>query len=118
MSGGEIFLLGLFLFIVIYCAVRLAINPLIPTTETDKKGIDQSSIDESGLIKLRDITVFSNEELNDVIQIFYNKGYENKEYGSYLKYAKVLNELKETKYFTEEAFNEKMEKLKNYYKIE
>jgi len=108
-----LFLLSCFiLFIIIFAAVRLAISPLIYPAETDKKDVD-----ESGLIKLRDINVFTNDELNDVIQIFYNKGYENKEQEKYLKYTQVLIELKEIKYFTEEDFNDKMEKLKNYYGI-
>jgi len=108
-----LFLLSCFiLFIIIFAAVRLAISPLIYPAETDKKDVD-----ESGLIKLRDIDVFSNDELNDAIEIFYKKGYENREYEAYLKYAKVLKDLKETNYFTEEAYNEKMEKLKNYYGI-
>ena len=112
MSTGELIFLGFILFIIIFGAVRLAIGPLIDAVEADEK-----SIDESGLTNLGNIGVLSEKELNDVIQIFYNKGYENREYETYLKYAKVLNELKETNYFKEEAFNEKMEKLKNYYGV-
>ena len=109
---GELLLYGFILFIIIFVAVRLAIGPLIDATETDEKKADESS-----LINLSNIDVLNNDELNDAIEIFYKKGYENREYEAYLKYAKVLKELKETKYFTEEVFNEKMEKLKNYYGI-
>lgn len=112
MSPAALLFLYFILFITIFAAVRLAIKPLINAAETD---ID--SIDECGLTKLRDINVLSNDELNDVIQIFYNKSYSDREHETYLKYAKVLYELKETRYFTEEAFNEKMEKLKNHYGV-
>jgi len=109
---------GLFLFscfisfIIIFAAVRLAIKPLIIADEKD-----ENTIDKSELYILRDISVLSNDELDEVIQIYYNKASEYEGYESYLKYSRVLNELKESKYLTEEAFNEKMEKLANHYNI-
>ncbi|MDR3602644.1 MAG: hypothetical protein P4L49_19550 [Desulfosporosinus sp.] len=97
-------------FIVIYLAVRLAINPLIPMA-TD---IDENNQDY-GLVKLRDIEVLNNEELKEIIEIYSNKSMENKEYRQLQKYTKVLGDLKKIAYFTDEEYMERMAKLKDYY---
>jgi len=97
-------------FIVIYLAVRLAINPLIPRS-TD---IDANKQD-NGLVKLRDIEVLNNEELKEIIEIYSNKSMENKEHQQLQKYTKVLSDLKEIGYFTDEEYMKRMDKLKDYY---
>ena len=74
--------------------------------------------DETSLVHLRDIGVFSNEELEEAIKLFNAQPLKNKEYKKYFKYLKVLNELKKRGSFTDNVFKEKIIKLKNYYNID
>ena len=96
------------LFIIIYLAVRLAINPLIPKT------IELEN-DDVGLVKLRDIEVLNNTELEEIIELYHSKSIRNKDRQQYEKYSKVLNELKQIGFFTHEEYGERMEKLDEYY---
>lgn len=98
------------LFIIIYSAVRLAINPLIPKTielENDE--------DDVGFVKLRDIEVLTNAELEEIIELYHSKSVKDKDRLQYKKYSKVLNELKEIGYFTHEEYAERIEKLNEHY---
>lgn len=107
----EIFLFSAFFaFVIIYLAVRLAIDPLIPKD----REVDVSQQDQ-GLIKLRDMEVLNNDELEEIIQIFSDKSMENKDHQQLLKYSRVLDNLKEIGYFTDEEYMKRMAKLKNYY---
>jgi hypothetical protein len=106
-------LLSILLFAIIYCAVRLAIEPLVKKQEevtTDKQDL--------GLVKLRDIEVLSNTELEEVIALYQNKGSKKKEYEQYEKYKRVLNELIEIGYLSDEQYSIKISKLKKYYKVD
>ncbi|HVJ50209.1 hypothetical protein [Desulfitobacterium sp.] len=105
-----IFLYVILLFIIIYLAVRLAINPLIPkTTELE---IDENDV---SLVKLRDIEVLTNTELEEVIELFHSKSVKNEDRRQYENYSKVLNELRESGFFTLEEYAKRMEKLNNYF---
>ena len=99
-------------FFIIYFAVRLAISPLI--NEPDE--IDKSN-QNNGLVKLRDIGVLSTIELEEVIALFNNKGSEKEDYEQYIKYVKALNELVKMGYFNDEELSSRINKLKEYYKI-
>ncbi|MBU5675847.1 hypothetical protein KQI88_05405 [Alkaliphilus sp. MSJ-5] len=108
-----ILLLAIFLFAIIYFAVRLAIIPLLYKSEevvTDNQ--------DFGLIYLRDIEVLNNTELEDVIKFYSDKNSKMEDYKQYQKYVKVLNELKEFGYYTDEAYFIKVEKLKKHFKID
>ncbi len=74
--------------------------------------------DETSLVHLRDIGVFSNEELEEAIKLFNAQPLKNREYKKYLKYLKVLNELKERGSFADHIFKEKVIRLKDYYNID
>lgn len=105
-----IILPAILLFIIIYSSVRLAIKPLLPEiTETE---IDKS---DDGLVKLRDIEVLSNIELEEIIELYHSKSVKTEHRQQYEKYSKVLNELKEIGFLTHEDYNERMEKLKGYF---
>lgn len=108
----SILLSGIFLFAIIYFAVRLAIIPLI--NEEDE---DITYKQDFGLVKLRDIDILSPSELDEVIKIYYSKGIQNSSNEEYHKYAKVLNELKSCGYFTDEEYLVRLNKLKVYFKI-
>jgi len=105
-----VFISAIVAFIVIYLAVRLAINPLIPRSTY----IDVNKQDY-GLVKLRDIEVLNNDELEEIIEIYSNKSMKNKEDQQLQKYYKVLRDLKEIGYFTDEEYLKRMAKLTDYY---
>lgn len=110
-------LFGIFIsFLIIYFAVRLAISPILKRLPeaTDYEEYK----DDTGLVKLRDIEVLDNVELEEVIKIYQDKGSKNKDHEQYLKYSKVLSELKDIGYFNEETFIEKQRILKKYYGVD
>jgi len=127
MDLGGFFLISIVLFTIIYFAVRLAINPLLSSqgeiiaeTDSDKQ--------ISELVKLRDMDIFNNDELESAIKQYQNKNdkkdkkdYKNVDYGDYeqyKKYAEILNELKEMDYFTDEDYCIKIDNLKKYFEID
>ncbi|MDR3596906.1 hypothetical protein [Clostridium sp.] len=113
MDIGTILILSLLLFVIIYFSVRLAINPLLNKTE---KIITENN--DVGLVKLRDIEILSDAELEQVIKLYKNKSVEKKDYEQYQKYEKVLNELKEIEYLSVEQYSSKVNKLKRYFKVD
>lgn len=101
------------LFIIIYLAVRLAINPLIPKPIELEYTDSESDV---GLVKLRDIEVLTNTELEEIIELYHGKSVKSEDKQQYEKYSKVLKELKDIGFFTYEEFTERMEKLNEYYR--
>ena len=112
MDIGVILLLSLLLFIIIYSAVRLAIYPLLDKSEE----IIKDSHDFA-LVKLRDIEVLNDTELEEVIEIYQKKSINKEDYEQYQKYVKVLNELKQLSYLTEEQYFDKLDRLKDYFRV-
>ena len=112
MDIGLIFVSAIFLFSIIYFAVRLAITPLIP-----KPDEDITYKQDFGLVKLRDIDILSPTELDEVIELYQNRDVKIEDNEQYQKYAKVLGELKEVGYFTDEVYSTRIDKLKEYFKI-
>lgn len=113
MGIEAIILLSALLFLIIYFAVKLAIHPLLSEPE---QIIDDNQ--DFGLVKLRDIEILSDNELEDVIELYQNKSAKKVNYEQYQKYAKVLDELKEMSYFTEEKYFNRLDKLKKYFKVD
>ena len=112
MDMESIFLLTMFLFGIIYLAVRLAIRPLLHKTDEIimyKNGF--------GLVKLRDIEILSPTEFEEVIELYQSKGDKKEDYDQYKKYSRVLNELKVMDYFTFEEYSCRVDKLRKYYKV-
>lgn len=100
---GVILLYAFSLFIIISLAVRLAISPLLPkATETEA---DQQ---DYGLVKLRDMKVFDNSELEEIIELYNNKRNMEKDHLQLQKYSRVLSELKDIGYLTDEEYTKKM----------
>lgn len=112
MPIAAIFLPALLLFAIIFFAVRLAINPLLNTpNEITPENNDFE------LVNLRDIEILSNTELEEVQELYKNRSISKENYEQYQKYTKILNELKDMDYLSDEQFNDKINKLKEYYKI-
>lgn len=113
MSIETIIISSIIQFVIIYFAVRLAINSLVNKPEEII-----TNNQDGGLVKLRDIEVLNDIELEEVIELYKKKSVKRQDYEQYEKYAKVLNELKEMSYFTEEQYLSKMDKLKKYFKVD
>lgn len=109
---GPILISAFLMFIIIFFAVRLAINPLLyKSDEADAEGQD------NGLIKLYNIEVLSKNELDEIIELYQKKGIEKQKYEQYQKYERILVELKEMDYLSGDEYIRKMDKLKNYYGV-
>ncbi|GAA0716413.1 hypothetical protein GCM10008905_00820 [Clostridium malenominatum] len=113
MDMESVLLLSVLLFFIIYFAITLAIKPLL--NEQVKTIIDEQDF---GLVKLRDISVLSSTELEEVIKLYQKKGVKKEEYEEYRRYAKILYDLKEMDYFTYKEYLSRMNKLKKHFKIE
>jgi hypothetical protein len=100
-----------------YFSVKSTVTAWLSKPKNMVKTKPELSLVQLSLIKLRDIGVLNDKELGDVVKIYETKGFEGREHEDYLDYFKVLSELKEIHYFGEDVFNDKMSKLKNYYKL-
>lgn len=67
------------------------------------------------LIKLRDIGLLSDTELEDAIELVQNKNAVKETYEQYQTYERTLTELKEMGFLNEEQYAEKKESLKMYF---
>lgn len=103
----EILLLGILLFFIIFFAVRWAISPLIP-----QEKYEEQNMNDFNLVKLRDIGVFDNNELEEVIRLFGNRQEQNE----YDRYKKILYDLYRLRFLDDETYEEKQELLYEYYK--
>ena len=108
-----ILILAIFLFVITYFAVRLAISPLLNKNE-HLKSYKQDSGD---LVKLRDIGVLNPDEIEETIKIYSNIRIKKENHEQYEKYDRILIELKEAGYFSEEEYGIRLDKLKKHYKI-
>ncbi|GFZ33297.1 hypothetical protein CSC2_38230 [Clostridium zeae] len=98
------------LFLIIFAAVRLAISPLI-----DKQS--EPSEESDDFVKLRDIEVLSDSELEEIIEFYQKNDLINKDYEQYENYSCALKELKEIGYLSEEQYSSKMTALNDYFKV-
>ena len=112
MDNATVLILSALLFVIIYFSVRLAIGPLLNKPDeviTENK--------DFGLVKLRDMEVLNDTELEEVIELYQNKIDRKEDYEQYQKYEKVLNELKDMGYLSDEQYSNKITRLKKYFKI-
>ncbi|GMQ61753.1 hypothetical protein [Vallitalea maricola] len=103
-----IIIYGMGLFAIIYLAVRLAIRPLIPI-----KDKDISKKDEISVIDLKNLGLFDNEEMEEILILFQAKGKDNKNKIRYEKYLDILIQLKNLGYLNEEQLQDKINQLKD-----
>jgi hypothetical protein len=107
------FSIAIALFAIIYFAMRLAIYPLL--RRQDEFVIDKQNFQ---LHKLRDMEILNNAELEGAIKLYQHKNDNEEDYEQYEQYAEILNELKEMGYFTDEGYCNRIDKLKNYFKVD
>lgn len=104
-----IFIIIIFL-VLIYFDVRLAITPLL-------NKVNEIYNYKAELIKLRDIGVLGDTELEKAIELYQSKYASKGDFEQYIRYVKILNELNKMGYFNDEERSERLNKLKEYYKI-
>ncbi|MEL1135447.1 hypothetical protein AAC978_09690 [Desulfitobacterium sp. THU1] len=72
---------------------------------------------ESGLIKMRDIEVLSNSQLEEIIEMRKKKADKNENHELYQKYKKMLDGLKQDGYLDEGEYYTSLDKLEEHYKV-
>lgn len=106
------------LFFLVKAAVKSAIDD---EKHENKKNNNRSEInkeDFSELIKLRDIELLSDAELEEVIELYQAERVKKEGYEQYLKSLAIFNELKEREYFNNEQYADKINGLKKYYDMD
>lgn len=105
----QILFSAVLLFIVIFIAVRLAIKPLI------EQGNRNQNSDQDLLNNLKWMGVIDNEEYKLIDELNENKLRAINRSNHLRTYSQYLNDLREENIISEEAFEKKMQKLRNYY---
>ncbi|HML37181.1 MAG TPA: hypothetical protein PKA19_07165 [Bacillota bacterium] len=82
----------------------------------NKDAAEKQDFDE--LIALRDIGLLSDAEIEEAIASYQKARAERKNRDEYEKHSRVLNELKETGYFTDAQYADRIDSLKEYFHIE
>lgn len=103
-----ILLLGLFLYFIIFFSVKAAIIGALSSNKPRKYNSEQVS-----LVKLRDMGVINNEELENICK-FYNNKSKTKNVARD-KYYKILYELRDSGHINEDDFKNKVEQLDKFY---
>lgn len=101
------------LFVIIYFAVRLAMNPLL--NKQDDVNTDKEDFE---LVQLRDIGILSNTELEEIIELYQRMRDKKQENEQYQKYKMILEELKEMGYFSDKQYVNKTNILKNHFHVD
>lgn len=105
------------LFFVMKAAVKSAIDDIdVKIKKESQSEPDQENYDE--LIKLRDIELLSDNQLEEVISLYQAEKVNKENYDAYIKYSKILAGLKEREYLSLEDYNDKSEKLKRHFNID
>lgn len=105
----------LLLFFVIKAAVKAALKDTVERINAALCREDDNATDAKDVIKLRDFGILSDDELHEAAEL-YQKAKEREKNGKEVnKYEKVLSELKEIGYLTDEQYTDKSNSLKNQF---
>lgn len=105
------------LFFVMKAAVESAIEDIEIKAKKDIRVIIDKE-DSDKLIELRDLEILNDTELEKVIESYkiIRTNKENNE--QYLKYSKILSELKDIEYFNQDQYADKSNMLKKHFYID
>jgi hypothetical protein len=107
----EIILIGLFLFVIIWCSVRLAISPLIEKNPENFQS-------EIPLKDFFEMNIFSSHEVKTLDEKLYNQDMKKSYYEKFNSYKNIIDGLKKDGFIDEDFYKEKVQKLKEYFEIE
>lgn len=106
---------------VLYFVMRAAVNSVLDEKEVQRKKDFQKEKDKADiaeLIKLRDMGLLGDEELEEVIEIYAAEKADAENREQYQRCLRILNELKEREYFTDEQLAEKSNRLKEQFNVD
>jgi len=105
------------LFYVMKAAVKSAIDDIQIKAKKDVKGvIDKNDADK--FVELRDMEILNDTELEKVIESYKNIRTNKENNEQYLKYSKILSELKDIEYFSQDQYVDKSNMLKKHFNID
>jgi hypothetical protein len=108
---------ALILFYLMKAAVKSALEDIQLQAKKDRKAVRDKK-DLNKLTELRDMEILSDTELEKAIES-YKSVITNKENSEkYLKYSKILDELKEIGHFNQDQYFEKSNMLKKHFNID
>lgn len=107
MPIGFFLIFGVVLFLIIFAAVRLAVEPLIQNNQTTSL--------KSALSFLNDIGVLESKEYKSIKQAVEKKQVNENKQKQIDKYSVVLDELKKEDIINEKVYEDKIDKLETYY---
>ena len=111
---------GIVLFILFYlmkAAVKSALEDIQIQAKKDRKAVrDKKDLDK--LIELRDMEILNDTELEKAIESYKNVLTNKENSEQYLKFSKVLSELKDIEYFDQDQYVDKSNLLKKHFNID
>lgn len=108
----------LILFFVIKAAVKAALEDKMERINAVLRREDDNATDANDVIKLRDFGILSDDELEEAAELYQEAKEREENHKAFIKYEKVLSELKEIGYLNDEQYIDKSNALKKYCNIE
>jgi len=105
------------LFYVMKAAVKSAIEDIEIKAKKDIKVIIDKE-DSDKLIELRDLEILNDTELEKVIESYKSIRTNKENNEQYLKYSKILSELKDIECFNQDQYADKSNMLKKHFNID
>ena len=105
------------LFYVMKAAVKSAIEDIEIKAKKDIKVIIDKE-DSDKLIELRDMEILNDTELEKAIESYKSVRMNKENNEQYLKYSKILSELKDIEYFNQDQYVDKSNMLKKHFSID
>lgn len=109
---GLVILGVIVLYLTIYIAIRMAISELLEHKKTVSED-DQ----EVGLMQLKAIGILNDSEMDEVVEMYRDRGMREKRFRDFQKYKEILDELNKAGFFTVNEYREKVRSLREYYDI-
>ncbi len=111
-------LVMLILFFIIKAAVKAAFEDKMERIDAVLRQKNDDVIDANDVIKLRNFGILSDDELEEAAELYQAAKEREENHKAFIKYEKVLSELKEIGYLNDEQYMDKSNALKKYCNIE
>jgi len=105
----------LLLFFIVKAAVKAALKDTVERINAALRREDDNATDANDVIKLRDFGILSDDELQEAAELYQKAKEREENRKAFNKYEKVLSELKEIGYLTDEQYTDKSNSLKNQF---
>lgn len=117
MIGGAEIYAYLFGVVGVLSPGLFTLEQLYKRSKLDEEDKLFAKTDELDLVKLRDIEVLSNTQLEEVIEMYKKKANKSESDDQFQKYKKLLDELKQSGYFSDDQYFSGLDKLEKYYDV-